>query len=183
MEEQITTALLLKSVTNLSKALFVTLKKEQNEEELALIIEHLQILANSVTGLPMVLRCLLSGAMSASIAPIFGGLTETSKAPKNSSLYDENLKFGAMPTHPLGTSTVFHAGVIGKVDLYLILESSISESSILESSISESSISESSITESSILESYQNLTKIRIFQNIIMWGRHSLKPSNFLTEP
>ena len=121
LEEEMTTALLLKSVNNLSKALFLTLKKEQNEEELALIIEHLQILANSVTGLPMVLRCLLSGAMSPSISPIFGGLTETSKSPKNSSLYDENLKFGAMPTHPLGTSTVFHAGVIGKVIRYCFL--------------------------------------------------------------
>ena len=30
------------------------------------------------------------------------------------SLFEENLKFGAMPTHPLGTSTVFHAGVIGE---------------------------------------------------------------------
>ena len=29
-------------------------------------------------------------------------------------LFDENLKFGSMPTHPLGTSTVFHAGVIGQ---------------------------------------------------------------------
>ena len=26
---------------------------------------------------------------------------------------DENLKFGSMPTQPLGSSTVFHAGVIG----------------------------------------------------------------------
>ena len=30
------------------------------------------------------------------------------------SLFNENLKFGAMPTHPLGASTVFHAGVIGQ---------------------------------------------------------------------
>ena len=35
-------------------------------------------------------------------------------AKTSTSLYGENLKFGAMPTHPLGTSTVFHAGVIGK---------------------------------------------------------------------
>ena len=53
--------------------------------------------------------------------PIFGGGTAPTKeeiANKKSnfktSLYGENLKFGAMPTHPLGTSTVFHAGVIGE---------------------------------------------------------------------
>lgn len=32
---------------------------------------------------------------------------------KKASLLEENQKFGSMPTHPLGTATVFHAGVIG----------------------------------------------------------------------
>ena len=88
----------------------------ENEDILAQIIEHLQVLANCVIGLPMVLRCLLTGALN---VPIFGGGAspkneETVPAKTSTSLYGENLKFGAMPTHPLGTSTVFHAGVIGE---------------------------------------------------------------------
>ena len=52
--------------------------------------------------------------------PIFGGgpqeakMTSVQVKSTSTSLYDENLKFGAMPTHPLGTSTVFHAGIIGE---------------------------------------------------------------------
>ena len=49
--------------------------------------------------------------------PLFGGCSkppaEITKSLKTS-LYAENLKFGSMPTHPLGTSTVFHAGIIGE---------------------------------------------------------------------
>ena len=48
--------------------------------------------------------------------PIFGGSEESklsSSGRRNvkstsTSLYDENLKFGAMPTHPLGNFTHFH---------------------------------------------------------------------------
>ena len=59
-------------------------------------------------------------------AAIFGGKAPQQTEPKlisngilqnngtSKALYEENLKFGAMPTHPLGTSTVFHAGVIGE---------------------------------------------------------------------
>ena len=50
----------IKACHHLSKALFVSLSR-QNEELLAQIIEHLQVLANSDIGLPMVLRCLLTG--------------------------------------------------------------------------------------------------------------------------
>ena len=61
------------------------------------------------------------GAMTPAISvPLFGGCKPSEaaplqyKIPKSISLYDENLKFGSMPTHPLGTSTVFHAGIIGE---------------------------------------------------------------------
>ena len=52
---------------------------------------------------------IFAGALN---VPIFGGLIEDKtssliekQASKSVSLYEENLKFGAMPTHPLGTST------------------------------------------------------------------------------
>ena len=118
-EEQIIPAnLLLKSCNNLVQALFITLCQDKDEQHLAQIVENLQVLANSTIGLPMVLRSLLTGAMSSSINHIFGGFstveTKNDVVDKDISLYDENLKFGAMPTHPLGTSTVFHAGIIGQ---------------------------------------------------------------------
>lgn len=66
----------------------------------------------------MVLRSLLVGAMNPSVSvPLFGGREqgqEIIKANQTCRLFEENLKFGAMPTHPLGTSTVFHAGIIGE---------------------------------------------------------------------
>lgn len=66
----------------------------------------------------MVLRSLLIGAMNPSVSvPLFGGRQqgqEVLKPNQTCSLFEENLKFGAMPTHPLGTSTVFHAGIIGE---------------------------------------------------------------------
>ena len=117
-EEQIIPAnLLLKSCNNLVQAFFTTLCLDKDEQHLAQIVENLQVIANSPIGLPMVLRSLMTGAMSTKINHIFGGFSsEESRtlAKPETSLYDENLKFGAMPTHPLGTSTVFHAGVIGK---------------------------------------------------------------------
>jgi integrator complex subunit 5 len=97
--------------------LFPIAKRDPDHQDLAQIIEHLQTLANSATGLPIVLRSLCKGALSSSIAAsLFGGGGQDGLQPlkvKSASLYDENLKFGSMPTHPLGTSTVFHAGVIG----------------------------------------------------------------------
>ena len=67
-------------------------------------------------GLTMVLRLLLEGAIMTPFAKIFGGKFssgETSNSAKGKRLFEENLKFGSMPTQPLGTSTVFHAGIIG----------------------------------------------------------------------
>ena len=112
-------ALVLKASDHLTKALFSALQYN-NTEDLAQIIDHLHILSNSTTGLPMVMRSLLIGAMTPAISgPLFGGCKQSDeyKSPKCSldfCLYDENLKFGSMPTHPLGTSTVFHAGIIGE---------------------------------------------------------------------
>ena len=59
-DEPMAVSLQIKACHHLSKALFVSLSRE-NEDLLAQIIEHLQVLANSVIGLPMVLRCLMTG--------------------------------------------------------------------------------------------------------------------------
>ena len=59
-DQPISVSLQLKACQHLSKALFIFLSL-QNEDLMAQIIEHLQILANSVVGVPMVLRCLLTG--------------------------------------------------------------------------------------------------------------------------
>ena len=62
-DEPMAVSLQIKACHHLSKALFVSLSRE-NEDLLAQIIEHLQVLANSVIGLPMVLRCLMTGKFS-----------------------------------------------------------------------------------------------------------------------
>ena len=116
-DEPLPVALILKASDHLTKGLFNALK-EGNNEDLAQIMDHLHILSNSPTGFPMVQRSLLVGAMNPDISgPLFGGCgklpAEVAKS-KKTSLYEENLKFGSMPTHPLGTSTVFHAGIIGE---------------------------------------------------------------------
>merc|ERR1719242_414091 len=67
----------------------------------------------------------MEAVIKSPFATIFGGKTPQQNHSRNSSrgilqkspsktLYEENLSFGAMPTHPLGTSTSFHAGVIGE---------------------------------------------------------------------
>ena len=61
-DEPMAVSLQIKACHHLSKALFVSLSRE-NEDLLAQIIEHLQVLANSVIGLPMVLRCLMTGKL------------------------------------------------------------------------------------------------------------------------
>ena len=102
----------------------------EEEVRLEFMLQVMDILAHisysHPFGLPMVLRFLMEAAIKSPFAAIFGGKTTQSTEPKiptsgilqtrgsKTTLYEENLKFGAMPTHPLGTSTVFHAGVIGE---------------------------------------------------------------------
>jgi hypothetical protein len=74
-------------------------------------------IADKPSGLTMVLRLLVDGAISTPFAKIFGGKYSeqgASSSAKTKCLFEENLKFGSMPTQPLGTSTVFHAGIIGE---------------------------------------------------------------------
>ena len=73
-------------------------------------------IAAKPSGLTMVLRLLVDGAISTPFAKIFGGKYSDpiSNSAKTKCLFEENLKFGSMPTQPLGTSTVFHAGIIGE---------------------------------------------------------------------
>ena len=103
---------------------------EEEEVRLEFMLQVMEILAHIAYshpfGLSMVLRFLMEAAIKSPFAVIFGGTAPQLKDPtahaggilqsKGSSktLYEENLKFGAMPTHPLGTSTSFHAGVIGE---------------------------------------------------------------------
>jgi len=65
----------------------------------------------------MVLRMLLEGTIMTPFAKLFGGKASVGDSAaasrKLKCLFEENLKFGSMPTQPLGTSTVFHAGIIG----------------------------------------------------------------------
>lgn len=59
------------------------------------------------------MRTLIEMALKSKYSALFGSRTSAPAPPKPVSLFEENLKFGAMPAHPLGASTVFHAGVIG----------------------------------------------------------------------
>jgi hypothetical protein len=54
----------------------------------------------------------------------------TPQNSKTKRLFEENLKFGSMPTQPLGTSTVFHAGIIGEGKRSLVVEERLSDSEI-----------------------------------------------------
>jgi len=77
------------------------------------------------SGTPMLLRFLLEGALESEYSRLFGGRplneddvhNQSGRRAKHSqrgkALLDENLRFGSMPAHPLGATTVFHAGVIG----------------------------------------------------------------------
>ena len=81
----------------------------------------------------MVLRLLLEGAISTPFAKIFGGKFSTSdpsKSAKAKCLFDKNLKFGSMPTQPLGASTVFHAGIIGAGKRSVPLEDQLADNEI-----------------------------------------------------
>ena len=87
----------------------------------------------------MVLRLLLEGAISTPFAKIFGGKFSTSdpsKSAKAKCLFDVNLKFGSMPTQPLGASTVFHAGIIGAGKRSVPLEDQLADNEIQTNNIS-----------------------------------------------
>ena len=73
----------------------------------------------NVLYLVLLVRFLMEGAFNSHHAYLFGGKVPNKTNPKlelrpKKGLLEENQSFGSMPTHPLGTSTVFHAGVIGE---------------------------------------------------------------------
>lgn len=112
-------SLMHKAAGCLVHALFVAIDDDNADHMFGIYDILADISGTSPIGLPIVLRCLLEGAVLSPFARLFGGKSESRKLVKDhrqlqSSLYEENLKFGSMPTHPLGTSTVFHAGVIGE---------------------------------------------------------------------
>ncbi len=102
---------------------------EDGEESLNLMLSQcvrlLLDVASHPAGMPMVLRFLVEGAINSKFAELFGGkwrgglgIGPKTKPPpaaqKSVSLLEENLKFGSMPTHPLGSAAAFHAGTIGE---------------------------------------------------------------------
>ena len=68
-----------------------------------------------------ILRFLVEGAINSRFAALFGGKFSNSSEDKKrssrsqTSLLEENYKYGSMPTHPLGAAVAFHSGTIGKV--------------------------------------------------------------------
>jgi len=76
-------------------------------------------------GLQIMLRFILEASINSSFATNLGSKPFLNSGDQNShavsvkrrdtaKLFRENLKFGSMPVQPLGASTVFHAGIIGK---------------------------------------------------------------------
>ena len=68
-DQPLPVALVLKASDHLTKALFIALQ-ENNTVTQVEIIDHLHILSNSTTGLPMVMRSLLIGMVSNKISLI-----------------------------------------------------------------------------------------------------------------
>ena len=89
-----------------------------NEERVQHIAQIVTILSDVIAGnhiacLTIAMRTLISMSLKSKYSGLFGSRTSAPAPSKPVSLFKENLKFGAMPAHPLGVSTVFHAGVIG----------------------------------------------------------------------
>ena len=65
------------------------------------------------------IRFLVEGAINSKFAALFGGKfrdggNEKRSSMAQTSLLEENYKYGSMPTHPLGAAVAFHAGTIGE---------------------------------------------------------------------
>ena len=90
-------------------------------------------IASKPSVLHIVLRLLVEGAIATPFAKIFGGKYSSctpTHNEKSKKLFEENLKFGSMPTQPLGTSTVFHAGIIGEGKRNVPIEDRLPEAEI-----------------------------------------------------
>lgn len=86
---------------------------------IGLCVKTLLTLSKVPVALAITTRFLVEGAFHSKFSELFTGREfEGSKAKdtlkSRVKLIDENLKFGSMPTHPMGTSTAFHAGIIGE---------------------------------------------------------------------
>jgi len=89
------------------------------------------------TGLQVVLRFLLEASINSPYA-LHLGTKETDNPANNNQrlketakLFRENFKFGSMPVQPIGSSTVFHAGVIGDGKRVEALANTVSEEQAL----------------------------------------------------
>ena len=132
--DKVDLSLLFRCANSFTRTFFVLLAEGESqfedEEELfgyiTTCINVLMDISKVPVGLPIVLRCLVEGAINSKFAmELFGGKCSTtirqndfdrseinSKMNESVSLLEENYKFKSMPTHPLGTTTVFHAGLI-----------------------------------------------------------------------
>jgi integrator complex subunit 5 len=101
---------------------------EDDEESLNLMLSQcirvlLDVASAHPAGMPMVIRYLVDGAVNSKFAELFGGkfrgagvnggLKGKTTNASELRLFEENLKYGSMPTHPLGSTAAFHAGTIG----------------------------------------------------------------------
>jgi len=114
----------------LPRCVFAVLEEStrfSKEEKTKYITQIFDILSdvisnNHIACLTISMRTLLESAIKSKNSRLFGSRSLSPPKPqpvsqsgaRTVSLFNENLKFGAMPTHPLGASTVFHAGVIGQ---------------------------------------------------------------------
>ncbi|XP_023331257.1 integrator complex subunit 5 [Eurytemora carolleeae] len=94
------------------------------EEDRDNILHNTEIILRDVckqqSGLNIVLRFILEASIHSPYSSFLTSQIQTPESWKTTSrlrqtakLYRENFKFGSMPVQPLGSSTVFHAGVIG----------------------------------------------------------------------
>lgn len=126
--ESVDVGLIFKAARTFSDTFFILLEhfdtfddEDEAMQYISSCVSNLVNISKAQPGLPMVLRFLVEGGINSDYAvKLMGAKCETTlrqdgKDPnvnkkKPVSLLEENMKFGSMPTHPLGSTTVFHAG-------------------------------------------------------------------------
>ena len=129
-ESCLTVSLMHRVIQCCVHTMFTVLSETYDKEEKLMLVFKIEAilskLSNHHLGLPMVLRFMMEGALQSPYASCFGGKYEPDpdnlkgkKSSQNVRLMDQNMKFGSMPTYPVGATTVYHAGIIGNGAKYL----------------------------------------------------------------